>query len=103
MYRRIKINSVVKNDNILNITSNYPDLYFLMNSNCNKSGTNWSLSGTPDANSFKAKYSYIEYTITYEQIFTKATVTISDPDNRYHLEDQPYDMICIPYSDDLQI
>ena len=103
LYRRIKINSVVKNDNILNITSNYPDLYFLMNSNCNKSGTNWSLSGTPDANSFKAKYSYIEYTITYEQIFTKATVTISDPDNRYHLEDQPYDMFCIPYSDDLQI
>ena len=103
LYRRVIVHQTPKNNNILNITSNYPTLRFLMNSNCNKEGTNWSLSGTPDANSFKAQYSYIEYTITYEQIFSKATVTISDPDNRYHLEDQPYDMFCIPYSDDLQI
>ncbi len=103
LYRRVIVHQTPKNNNILNITSNYPTLRLLMNSNCNKEGTNWSLSGTPDANSFKAQYSYIEYTITYEQIFSKATVTISDPDNRYHLEDQPYDMFCIPYSDDLQI
>ena len=103
LYRRVVVHQTPKNNNILNITSDYPDLYFLMNANCNKEGTNWSLSGTPDANSFKAQYSYIEYTITYEQIFSKATVTISDPDNRYHLEDQPYDMFCIPYSDTLVV
>ena len=103
LYRRVVVHQTPKNNNILNITSNYPDLYFLMNANCNKEGTNWSLSGTPDANSFKAQYSYIEYTITYEQIFSKATVTISDPNNRYHLEDQPYDMFCIPYSDTLVV
>ena len=103
LYRRVVVHQTPKNNNILNITSNYPTLRLLMNSNCNKEGTNWSLSGTPDANSFKAQYSYIEYTITYEQISSKATVTISDPNNRYHLEDQPYDMFCIPYSDDLQI
>lgn len=103
LYRRVVVHQTPKNNNILNITSDYPDLYFLMNANCNKEGTNWNLSGTPDANSFKAQYSYIEYTITYEQIFSKATVTISDPDNRYHLEDQPYDMFCIPYSDTLVV
>lgn len=103
LYRRVVVHQTPKNNNILNITSEYPTLYFLMSSNCNKEGTNWSLSGTPNANSFKAKYSYIEYTITYEQIFLKATVTISDPDNRYHLEDQPYDMFCIPYSDTLVV
>ena len=74
-----------------------------MSANCNRTGTRWEMTGTPGYGSFVVQYSYIEYTITYEQIFTKATVTISDPDNRYHLEDQPYDMFCIPYSDDLQI
>ena len=74
-----------------------------MSASTKKSGNGWSIKGTPDDTTFRAQYSYIEYTITYEQIFSKATVTISDPDNRYHLEDQPYDMFCIPYSEDLQI
>lgn len=103
LYRRIKVNQAAKSGNVLDVTSNYPDLYYLMSANCNREGTNWTLSGNPNANTFKVSYSYIEYTITYEQIFSNATVTISTPEGRYHLEDQPYDMFCIPYSDTLVI
>ena len=103
LYRRIVVHQTPRNNNILNITSDYPDLYFLMGANIDREIENAKMTGTPDVNSFKARYSYIEYTITYEQIFSKATVTISDPDNRYHLEDQPYDMFCIPYSDTLVV
>ena len=34
-------------------------------------------------------------TISLDQVQTSITVALSD--NRYHLEDQPYDMFCIPY------
>ena len=103
LYRRIVVHSTQKNNNNLTITSNYPNLYNLMNSNCNKTGTKWKMTGSPGYGSFMAQYSYIEYTITYEQIFSNASVIISTPENRYHLEDQPYDMFCIPYSDTLVI
>src|SRR5699024_701342 len=36
-----------------------------------------------------------------EKLTNNAKVTISD--DRYHLEDQPYDMFCIPYSDELVV
>lgn len=103
LYRRIVVHSTQKNNNNLTITSDYPNLYNLMNSNCNKTGTKWKMTGSPGYGSFMAQYSYIEYTITYEQIFSNASVIISAPENRYHLEDQPYDMFCIPYSDTLVI
>ena len=50
---------------------------------------------------FELKYNYKKYILTFSQIFIDAKVTIDD--TRYHLEDQPYDMFCIPYSDDLEI
>ena len=60
------------------------------------------LSGTtPNDNSFSLLYFYDEYYVSLDQIFTNASVTINE--TRYHLEDQPYDMFCIPYSDDLEI
>jgi hypothetical protein len=46
-------------------------------------------------------YSYYEYTMTLDQVNINAETSIG-PD-RYHLEDQPYDMFCIPYSDNLEI
>ena len=103
LYRRVIVHQIPKDKNNLFVTSDYPNLQYLMSANCNRTGTRWEMTGTPGYGSFVVQYSYIEYTITYEQIFSKATVTISDPDNRYHLEDQPYDMFCIPYSDELQI
>lgn len=103
LYRRIIVHSTQKNNNNLTITGDYPNLYYLMSSNCNRTGTKWKMTGSPGYGSFMAQYSYIEYTITYEQIFSNASVIISTPANRYHLEDQPYDMFCIPYSDTLLI
>lgn len=103
IYRRVVVHQTSKTNNVLKVTSDFPTLYYLMFANCNKEGTDWTLTGTPNADTFRILYSYTEYTITYEQIFTTASVTISDPDNRYHLEDQPYDMFCIPYSDTLVV
>ena len=55
----------------------------------------------PNDKSFRLSYGYDVYQLTLEQLFTTATVTIDN--TRYHLEDQPYDMFCIPYSDELKI
>lgn len=106
LYRRIKVNSQkVDNIQIVISPSSTPTLALMLYSNINKSISNgaWEIQGNPNENSYRAVYSYYEYTIEYEQIFTNATVVVSNPENRYHLEDQPFDMFCIPYSDDLQI
>ena len=52
-------------------------------------------------NNFIAKFTAYNYKIRLEQIFVGAKTTINN--ERYHLEDQPYDMFCIPYSDSLKI
>ena len=106
LYRRIKINSqFIKNEHTIISPTSTPTLALLLFSNIDKgtSEYDWSIEGNPNDNSYRAIYSYYEYTIEYEQIYTSATVVVSAPENRYHLEDQPYDMFCIPYSDDLQI
>lgn len=106
LYRRIKINSqFIKNEQTIISPTSTPTLALLLFSNIDKgtSEYDWSIEGNPNDNSYRAVYSYYEYTIEYEQIYTSATVVVSAPENRYHLEDQPYDMFCIPYSDDLQI
>lgn len=106
LYRRIKLNSkFVKNEQATISPTGTPQLALLLFSNINKKdnlGT-WEIQGNPNDSSYRASYSYYEYTIEYEQIYTSATVVVSAPENRYHLEDQPYDMFCMPYSDDLQI
>lgn len=106
LYRRIKINSQkVENIQIIISPTSTPTLALMLYSNINKSISNgaWEIQCNPNENSYRAVYSYYEYAIEYEQIFTNATVVLSTPENRYHLEDQPFDMFCIPYSDDLQI
>lgn len=104
LYRRIKINAqFIKNEQTIISPSSTPALALLLYSNLNTQANLWSIVGNPNENSYRAVYSYYEYTIEYEQIYTSATVVVSAPENRYHLEDQPYDMFCIPYSDDLQI
>lgn len=56
----------------------------------------------PDNNpNYKLEYTYNTYKITVEQAYTKATIDLTG--DRYHLIDQPYDMFCMPYSDDLEI
>lgn len=41
------------------------------------------------------------YSISLDQLAISSSVTIDN--DRYHLQDQPYDMFCIPYSDTLPI
>ena len=59
------------------------------------------LSGTANANTYKIGYKTTTYLIQLEKLTNNIKVTINS--DRYHLEDQPYDMFCIPYSDNLVI
>lgn len=64
-------------------------------------GRQYELKQEPYAGNFQLKYTCTVYNLRLEQIFTGATTVINN--NRYHLEDQPYDIFCIPYSNDLKI
>ena len=95
-----------------NITSNMPTLFNTMSANLVKdcgnitiggSTKNIQITGTAGATSFAAEASYTEYKVYLDQYTVSANVVISTPENRYHLEDQPYDMFCMPYSDSLKI
>ena len=97
IYYRVNI---TRSDDYYNGTTYIPansqlgsDLWALMNHR--------NITGTPNDESFRLSYNYYTYVLTLDQIFTDAVVTIND--TRYHLEDQPYDMFCIPYSNDLKI
>ena len=97
---------------IQNITSNMPTLFNTMSNNlvrdCGNvdiggAVKNIQITGTAGATSFAAEASYTEYKVYLDQYTVSANVVISTPENRYHLEDQPYDMFCMPYSDSLKI
>jgi hypothetical protein len=99
LYHRIIITQE-KKTGTLNITSG--NLLDTLNSNITRTiGSAGTISGNGGSDSFKMYYSYYEYTMTLEQVYITATTTINS--DRYHLEDQPYDMFCIPYSDTLEI
>lgn len=71
------------------------------NININRNIPGMNITGTTQIGNYKVEYDYYEITMTLEQAYQSAYLTI--PENRYHLNDQPYDMFCIPYSDDLEI
>lgn len=73
----------------------------MKNININRTGTYYNVIGTAVSGNFKASFTYTTYMITIEQAYTSASLIITT--NRYHLKDQPYDMFCIPYSDDLRM
>lgn len=99
LYHRIIINKE-KKTGTLNITSG--NLLDTLNSSITRTiGSAGTITGNGGSDSFKMLYSYYEYTMTLEQVYVTATTTIDS--DRYHLEDQPYDMFCIPYSDTLEI
>lgn len=97
-YYRIKINVLSRNNKGKSFVSEVSQLGTTWNNNLNKQDLR---DKTPNGYSFRLSYDYDVFVMTLEQIFTDAQVTIND--TRYHLEDQPYDMFCIPYSDDLEI
>jgi hypothetical protein len=71
------------------------------NINIKRQSPFYEIIGNAVSGNFKASFTYTTYTIKIEQAFTSATLNLDL--NRYHLNDQPYDMFCIPYSDDLRI
>lgn len=110
-YYRIRVEgSLVRNTQ--NVTTSMPRLYNTMSStlvrDCGDvdiggAVKNIQITGTPGATSFAFEASYYEYNVYLDQYTVSANVVISTPQNRYHLEDQPYDMFCMPYSDSLKI
>ena len=110
-YYRIRIEgSPVRK--IQNVTTSMPTLFNTMSANLVKdcgnitiggATKNIQITGTAGATSFAAEASYTEYKVYLDQYTISANVVISTPENRYHLEDQPYDMFCMPYSDSLNI
>ena len=71
------------------------------NININRNIPGINITGTAQTGNFKVEFDYYEITIKLEQAYQSAYLTI--PEDRYHLNDQPYDMFCMPYSDDLEI
>ena len=59
------------------------------------------LEGNLGKDSYYALYFQKCYSISLNQLAVTSSVTIDN--DRYHLEDQPFDMFCIPYSDTLPI
>lgn len=110
-YYRIRIEGTTVR-NTQNVTSNMPTLFNTMSSNLVRDCgdyeiggvvKNIQITGTAGATSFATEASYTEYNVYLDQYTISANVVISTPENRYHLEDQPYDMFCMPYSDSLKI
>lgn len=103
---RIKVNSGERKET-LPITSG--NLYSQMNMIKKKwttplydeSQVKIEITGTPGANTYYIDYEYVGLTITLEEIKSDSQVVISE--DRYHLVDSPYDMFCIPYSNELTI
>lgn len=71
------------------------------NININRQGSFYEIIRNAVSGNFKASFTYTTYTIKIEQAIISATLNLDL--NRYHLNDQPYDMFCIPYSNDLKI
>ena len=103
LYHRIKLTKKYVS-NRLNINVGNA-LYEELNNNLYRSGIltlgAYSIVGDGTNFTYRFVYNYYEYSLSLEQVPTSATVVLNN--NRYHLEDQPYDMFCIPYSNDLEI
>ena len=97
IYYRVNFD-IISNNTGKTFVSEVSNLGVDWNNNLNKTDL---IGKTPNEYSFRLSYEYDIWVLTLEQIFTDAVVTVND--TRYHLEDQPYDMFCIPYSDDLKI
>lgn len=110
-YYRIRVEGTPVR-NIQNVTTSMPNLFNTMSNNlvrdCGNveiggAVKNIQITGTAGTTSFATEASYYEYSVYLDQYTISANVVISTPENRYHLEDQPYDMFCMPYSDSLKI
>ena len=107
LYSRVILSKEIKNESVRINSSTIPNLYTYLDEKVTKEvsadGMTFTIEGAANVNTYKTEFSYEAYRITLEQIPQQVTATISKPAARYHLEDQPYDMFAIPYSDDLEI
>lgn len=107
LYSRVILSKEIKNETVRINSSTIPNLYTYLDEKITKEvsadGMTFTIEGAANVNTYKTEFSYEAYRITLEQIPQQVTATISKPEARYHLEDQPYDMFAIPYSDDLEI
>lgn len=101
-YYKVNISVINKGFDTVNLTSgNLPDT---MRDNIvnNTKITRGNTTSGYDSDTFKMYYEAQLYRISLEEqtnLETKYNITAT----RYHLEDNPYDMFAIPYSDDLTI
>lgn len=107
MYSRILVSKEQKKSKVAITPSTIPDLYNYLDEKMTKEvsadGKTFTVEGTSNNYTYESEFTYEAYRITLEQIPQQVTATISKPEARYHLEDQPYDMFAMPYSDDLVI
>ena len=107
LYSRIVVETSQKSESVDITDSTIPALYQYLDENVTRTvtskGSSFTILGTSNANTYKSEFTYATYRIKIEQIPQQVTATISKPEARYHLEDQPYDMFAMPYSDDLEI
>lgn len=73
------------------------ELGITLNNGVDKSGFQ---NDTPDYDTFKAVFNGEEFTLLFEQLTVTVSTTIPNATERYHLQDAPYDMFCIPYPKD---
>ena len=107
LYSRISVEKLQKTESVNITSSTIPSLYQYLNEKLTRTvssqGKSYTISGEANANTYKSDFTYETYRIKIEQVPQQVTATISKPAARYHLEDQPYDMFAIPYSNDLEI
>lgn len=107
LYSRISVEKLQKTESVNITSSTIPSLYQYLNEKLTRTvssqGKSYTISGEANANTYKSEFTYETYRIKLEQVPQQVTATISKPSARYHLEDQPYDMFAIPYSNDLEI
>lgn len=107
LYSRIVVETSQKSESVDITDSTIPALYQYLDENVTRTvtskGSSFTILGESNTNTYKSEFTYATYRIKIEQIPQQVTATISKPEARYHLEDQPYDMFAMPYSDDLEI
>ena len=108
LYWRVIINTETEPGKALSNTTNYPvtagNLFDTMNTSLNRNPKDGlTIINEPGNKSFsyRLRNTINVYSLRLEQVKQEAKVTINN--KRYHLENQPYDLFCIPYSDSLNI
>ena len=107
LYSRIVVQLTLHEELIEVSNASIPTLFTYLDDNITRNvsnqGENFEITDNANQYTYTAHAKYKTYRIILEQVPQQVKATISKPEARYHLEDQPYDMFAIPYSNDLEI